>query len=356
VKFGAIIFILIGLASLVGGLFFAYDTQKKIETWVEVEGTIVVAEVVKSAARYGTGYCIEVTYEYEFEGKKYECMISPGGTMSGTGAREAKAREAANYTVGSARKLSVNPSNPEQVSYALGYNLGSFWGVFLAFGLGLVFLVVGIMIMKPPKISMGTIVKFIPRAFIIIGISFAAGASLAYINNPESLTGPIFFWIFGLSFIVVPILYLRNQARGAVKTEVSVSLGKAGRYAISEANGIATVLYAPDKKHLNTEEQFLQEVAQFAARAMDEVGHKENISKIDVWAEGQIQLQDSSGQRVWKGVRLVLNKENWRGPMFGGLSNYAYLDAEQFLRLCSLQYIDVGEFPEWPKIDGGSPV
>ncbi len=142
---------------------------------------------------------------------------------------------------------------------------------------------------------------------------------------------------------------LMNQARGTVKTEVSVLLGSSGRQARTEANGVATVLYAPGEKHSNNDEQFLQEVARFAADAMDRVGRKKNVSKISVWAEGWIQLQDGSGQREWKGVRLVLDKENWWGPMIGELSNFAELDQWQYLQLCSFSYVSEGEFPEWPK-------
>ncbi len=40
-KLPAIIFIICGLGCIVGGLFFAYDTQKKIEIWMQVDGQVV---------------------------------------------------------------------------------------------------------------------------------------------------------------------------------------------------------------------------------------------------------------------------------------------------------------------------
>jgi hypothetical protein len=147
-NFGYIPFVVLGLGAIVAALFLAFDTQNKIENWVEVEGTITDAQVVKSSARYGTGYRVDVTYEYEFDGKTYEYTISPGGTRSGAGAEAAKIKEAASYVIGSTRKLFVNPSNPEQANDALGYNLGTFMGVLVAFGGGLVFLTIGILLRK----------------------------------------------------------------------------------------------------------------------------------------------------------------------------------------------------------------
>lgn len=353
-KFITIGFIIVGLCAILGALYLAYDTQKKIETWVDVEGTVVDVEVVWRRSSNGPGleYHVEVTYKYEFGGKTYENTISPGGFRNPS--EKSTIKEAASYVIGSTRRLSANPSNPHQISHPLGYNLGTFAGVLISFGLGLVFLVLGILLWKPPKlkVNINFLMKFLPITFILIGIGFVAGASIAYINDSESLAGPIFFWIFGLFFIVIPTLNLINQARGTVKTEVGVSLGKSRTYTMSEANGVADVLYSPAKKHTNTEEQFLREVARFGAREMDKIGSRKNIKQINIWVEGWIPLQDGSGQLAWKGVRLTLNKESWRGPIIGDLSNLAALDQWQYFRHCSFAYISESEFPKWPKPSG----
>lgn len=349
-KLTAIIFIICGLGSIVGGLFYAYDIHKKIQTWEDVEGTVVDSKVVDARVDGRKGYTVLVTYSYELDGKTYQSDIYPGGRST---IQAGKMREAASYVIGSTRLLSVNPSNPHEIRHVLGYDFGTFWGMFLFFGLGLLFVVIGIMIMKPPKVDMDSLEKFIPRAFIVIGIVFVAGASLAYINNPESLVGPLFFWIFGLFFIVIPILYLRNVAKGTAKTQVSISVVGSGKHAIVKAKGIANVLYSPAKRHTNSEEKFLREIARFGARNMDKIGRIEKIRQINIWAEGSIPLQDGSGQRIWKGVRLVLDKENWRGPMIGDLSNLAALDQWQYFKHCSFHYVGQSEFPKWPKIRSG---
>ena len=125
-----------------------------------------------------------------------------------------------------------------------------------------------------------------------------------YINDPESLVGPIILGLAGLWCIFIVSWYLRNQARGTAKTERSVSLGRRGQHAVIEAHGIANVLYAPDKKHTNTEEQFLGEVARFGASEMDKIGSNKKINGINIWVEGMILLQNYSVALAWKGVRL----------------------------------------------------
>lgn len=353
-KFITIGFIIGGLCAILGALYLAYDTQKKIETWVDVEGTVVDVEVMSrsSSEHAGLEYYIEVTYKYEFGGKTYENTISPEGVRIPS--EKSTIKEAASYVIGSTRRLSVNPSNPHQISHQLGYSLGTFTGSIILFGLGLVFFVIGIFLWKPPKLKVNwdVLFKLIPVAFILIGIGFVVGASLWYVNDSESIGGPIIIGFLGLMFIVISTLNLINQARGTVETEVSVSLGGSGRYAMTEANGIAAILYAPGKEHTDTEEKFLREVARFSARNMDKIGRRKNINQIDIWVEGWTPLQDGSGQLAWKGVRLTLNKENWRSPFIGDLSNVAALDQWQYFRHCSLDYVREDEFPEWPKQSG----
>jgi len=139
-KFYAGAFIFVGLCVIVGGLFAANDTYNIMENWVEVQGIVVTAKAVES----DDSYHVEVTYKYEFGGKTYESTPSPGGRRSGIGAEAAKTREAASYVVGSTQKLSVNPSNPHQVSHALDYDFETFGGALFLFGMGLVFVVIGI--------------------------------------------------------------------------------------------------------------------------------------------------------------------------------------------------------------------
>lgn len=197
-------------------------------------------------------------------------------------------------------------------------------------------------------------IRFIPIAFIIIGVGLLVGASLMFVNR--TYFGAIILGFIGVMAIIIAIRALRNIARGTFKIEYDISLPKSGRTSMRVVNGVADVFYAPSRKYTKIESHFLEEVARFGADTMDQIGKNDKINKISVWAEGNIPLEDGSGKRAWKGMKLVLDKSNWRGPVIGDLSNYAYLDREQFLRLCSLQYVDESEFPEWPKVDQSSPV
>ena len=107
-------------------LVLAYYTESRLKHWVEVEGIVVRTEVVTKSGQYGRTYCVEVTFAYEFDGKMYDSTILSGGCRGGIGAEAAKVQEAASYAKGSTYKLSVNPSNPHQISLLLGHNLRSF--------------------------------------------------------------------------------------------------------------------------------------------------------------------------------------------------------------------------------------
>ena len=127
--------------------------------------------------------------------------------------------------------------------------------------------------------------------------------------------------------------------------------------AMRYSGGIATVFYSPRKRYAETEEQFLENVAWFGARAMDRVLRRKGINQVDIWAMGQIPLEDRSGKRVWKGVRLVLDKTTQRNAGVGSLSNLAAVDPQRYLSLCSLQWVDESELPEWPESEAPySPV
>lgn len=226
--------------------------------------------------------------------------------------------------------------NPEGSAIAWGF-----------FGLGLVVFTIGILLRRPPKVKVD-MDFLVPLAFIFVGIGLVAGASLIYINGPERLFASIILWFLGLGSIIIPILYLRNVARGTATTQMSFSAG-GSKHAIIKAKGIANVLYSPAKKHTNTEEQFLREVARFGARNMDKIGRSEKIRQINIWTEGHVPSEGGSRHRIWKGVRLTLDKGNWRGPMIGDLSNLAALDQWQYFKHCSFNYVSRSEFPKWPK-------
>lgn len=93
----------------------------------------------------------------------------------------------------------------------------------------------------------------------------------------------------------------------------------------------------------------MQKVAWFGARVMDRMLPREGIDQVNIWAMGRILLADGSGERVWKGVRLVLDKKGRLDAGMNSLSHLATVDPQRYLSLCPLQSVDASEFPEWPK-------
>jgi len=137
-----------GAVGIVVALVLAYYTESRIKNWEEVEGVVVRTEVVTTESRTDPKYNVEVTFAYEFDGKMYHSTILSGWWRGGFGAEAAKVQEAASYAKGSTRKLSVNPSNPHQISLLLGHNLRSFKVPLYVGGFGLLFLLVGLLIRK----------------------------------------------------------------------------------------------------------------------------------------------------------------------------------------------------------------
>ena len=142
------IFLVFGAVAIVVALVFAYYTESRIKNWEEVEGVVIRTEVVTTKDPYDPKYNVEVTFAYEFDGKMYHSTILSGWWRGGSGAEAAKVQEAASCAKGSTRKLSVNPSNPHQISILLGYNLRSFQLPLFLGGFGLLFLLVGLLIRK----------------------------------------------------------------------------------------------------------------------------------------------------------------------------------------------------------------
>jgi len=158
-RYVPITFIIMGLCTIAVALFFTYDTFNKMENWVEVEGTVVYAKAVKSSwsTQSGDMYRVEVTYQYEFGGETYKSTISPGVESN---SKAAKMEEAASYVIGSTRKLSVNPSKPQEISHILGYNLETFLLPLCLGGGGLFFALLGILTRKLLLVSLkGNIIQ-----------------------------------------------------------------------------------------------------------------------------------------------------------------------------------------------------
>ena len=113
---------------------------------------------------------------------------------------------------------------------------------------------------------------------------------------------------------------------------------------------VVDVRYLPDQKHTKTESQALAQVARSGAFIMDSIfSRREGIDEVNVWVQAWILLEDGPKEQVWTSMRVVLDRKSWQGVAAGSLSNLAAQDTGRYLKLCSLQYVDESELPEWPE-------
>ncbi len=256
--------------------------------------------------------------------------------------------------------------------YAMQYKVEE-WGLnpegiaipWVFFGVGMFIVIVGMWVkglLGRQDRVLFIFFNYCPVLFILGGLGALAAGSLMLINGTEGLGNALLLIFMGLGFVYIPIRVWKswnwrffndiNDLRKFLRWDIPE---RPGRSALLKNEGIADCLYAPTRKHTKTEAQFLTEVARFGGDAMDKIGQDEEINQINIWVERKIPWKKGSRKRIWKGVKLVLDKSNWRGPVIGDLSSLAYHDQEQYLRLCSLQHIDKNEFPKWPKHEWGGP-
>jgi len=109
------------------------------ESWPQVPCKILSAEVESHSGSDSTTYSIEITYEYEFEGRKYksEKYDFMGGSSSG---RKRKARVVEGYKNAKNPVCFVNPAKPSEAVLKRGFHLGLLVALFplpfMAVGLG----------------------------------------------------------------------------------------------------------------------------------------------------------------------------------------------------------------------------
>jgi len=122
-----------------------------------------------------------------------------------------------------------------------------------------------------------------------------------------------------------------------------------GNAAITRAGGLVEVFYGPPERNTETIDRFIRRTIWFAGRAMDRILRHEGIDRVDVWAMGKVGSEDGQRKRVWKRVRLTLEWKTWQ-YMLGtnSLSRLAAQNPQQYLRLCSAQWVEEAEFPVWP--------
>lgn len=142
---------IVGIILIVLALSLACYTCYRIQNWAKVEGTLVNAEVVTSGSGTSRCYMVVLTWNYQFGGHTYR-ESSSSVCRGGVGAEAATLKEASSYRIGSTHTIHVNPANPRQMDYQLGFDLESFLLALIIGGIGLVFVLFGFFIL-PAKPS-----------------------------------------------------------------------------------------------------------------------------------------------------------------------------------------------------------
>ena len=124
-----------------------------------------------------------------------------------------------------------------------------------------------------------------------------------------------------------------------------------GNAAIIRTGGSVEVFYGPPERDTKTTDRFIRRTIWFAGRAMDRILRHEGIDRVNVWAIGKVRSEEGQRKRVWKRVRLTLEWKNWQYMQsISSLSHLAATDPQQYLRLCSAQWVEEAELPAWPML------
>lgn len=154
-KITSYVFLGIGLAMFVFGIFFLIDANESAG-WPEVEGSVRYTAVKQDRARGAQGgskytirYYYTVSYRYTVNGQplsgdRYSMGDGPRASGYFKTRQEAEAEGDIVYPVGSAITVYYNPENPESTVLRPGTN----WGTYVPLILGLFFAGCGVFFLK----------------------------------------------------------------------------------------------------------------------------------------------------------------------------------------------------------------
>ena len=122
------------------------DNAKASQDWPSVAGAIVSSEVVTKRGDDGTMYAADVVYAYNVDNRDYKCStVAFGGDYSSSSSSHAY--DVTNtYPVGSEVRVFYDPQHPSTAVL----EPGTTWMSYLAVGIGLVFLAVGLAVCVVP--------------------------------------------------------------------------------------------------------------------------------------------------------------------------------------------------------------
>lgn len=230
VPFG-LIFVVAGLALFYFLSFRPLAEWQDAQQWPERPCTVLESEVVTVRSDDGTTYRVEVTYEYEYNGKTYSSKRYNFFTGSSSG-RAGKEAIVAGYPQGAQSRCFVNPETPSEAvlnrDFSFTYLIGSF---------GLLFIVVGGFVAyagiadkkKPPLAALleqGTAPDPLPlklkpgatpMAKVLGALFFAliwngivwTGIILAWDDAPNGFSG-VFIVLFLSLFVLVGLFLVGN--------------------------------------------------------------------------------------------------------------------------------------------------
>jgi hypothetical protein len=151
---GLLVALGLGVVFTIVGYFVAFhfgkpilDNAKASTQWPKVDGVIASSEVAKSKDSDGdTMYSAEVVYKYEVEGRKLESdNVFFGGDYSSSSRSDASGT-VNRYPTGKEVEVYYDPDDPSKAVLEPGAK----WMSYMVYGIGMVFFVVGLLVVIGP--------------------------------------------------------------------------------------------------------------------------------------------------------------------------------------------------------------
>ncbi len=145
VAVGASFGVLGALLAILGALGIAHKVVQ-LQSWPTTEASILESRVGRRAGGGRTSWGIDLKVRYQVEGRE---IITVLGSRGGSSARErVQQRVTTTYAPGQTIQIRYRPESPRTATFESGWNLGFFWEVLLALGLGLAMMLMGGLIAK----------------------------------------------------------------------------------------------------------------------------------------------------------------------------------------------------------------
>ncbi len=215
-------FIVLGVVIIGAGINLAFQSIR-CKDWPTTQGIIRTAEMGRHRGnKGGTTYSANVSYDYSVGGSRYTGKKVAFGMMSASSSYARGILE--RYPIGAKVPVYYSPDNPETAVLETGVH----GGTWICFGVGSVFVLVGVMflqLMKPqsdanqtapaPGRTDGTRIRAPQILMAVIIFLFGAFPIIGAQTNPSN---PIVMYSFGGVFCVVG-LYVLTYRPGQVRVQ-----------------------------------------------------------------------------------------------------------------------------------------